>query len=49
VLRDLVPAIKAFWPEARDKILIDAWREVTMVDGRWSAASRNADFIPGFK
>jgi hypothetical protein len=32
-LRDLVPDIKAFWPEAGNQIHIDAWREVTVVDG----------------
>lgn len=32
-LSELVPQIKAFWPEVGDKIHIDAWREVTMVDG----------------
>ncbi|HMG90072.1 MAG TPA: DUF1543 domain-containing protein [Chryseolinea sp.] len=32
-LRDLVSEIKLFWPEAGDKIHIDAWREVTVVDG----------------
>ncbi|MBF9252562.1 DUF1543 domain-containing protein [Pontibacter sp. 172403-2] len=32
-IKDLVPDIKAFWPEAKDKIHIDAWREVTQVDG----------------
>jgi hypothetical protein len=32
-LRDLVGEIKLFWPEAGDKIHIDAWREVTAVDG----------------
>jgi hypothetical protein len=31
-LRELVPAIVASWPEAA-KIHIDAWREVTVVDG----------------
>ena len=31
-IRDTVPAILAFWPEARGKIHIDAWREVTRVD-----------------
>ena len=25
--------MKAFWPEAKGKIHIDAWREVTAVDG----------------
>lgn len=32
-LADLVPDIKLFWPEAGDKIHIDAWREVTAVEG----------------
>jgi hypothetical protein len=32
-LKALVPHMKAFWPEAKGKIHIDAWREVTAVDG----------------
>lgn len=31
-LKDLIPAINAFWPEAEGKIHIDAWREVFAVD-----------------
>jgi hypothetical protein len=31
-LNELVPEIKAFWPEP-ERIHIDAWREVTVVDG----------------
>ena len=31
-LTDLVPQMKAFWPEAKGKIHIDAWREITVVD-----------------
>ncbi|HTK17885.1 MAG TPA: DUF1543 domain-containing protein [Mucilaginibacter sp.] len=31
-LNDLVPEIKAFWPQP-DRIHIDAWREVNSVDG----------------
>jgi hypothetical protein len=31
-LKDLIPQIKDFWPEAKGQIHIDAWREVTMVD-----------------
>jgi Domain of Unknown Function (DUF1543) len=31
-LKELVPAMKAFWPEAKGQIHIDAWREVTVVD-----------------
>ncbi|WP_299250335.1 DUF1543 domain-containing protein [uncultured Cytophaga sp.] len=30
-LKGLVPAIKAFWPEGKKGIHIDAWREVTRV------------------
>ena len=32
-LEDLVPNILNFWPEAKGKLHIDAWREVTHVDG----------------
>ncbi len=31
-LKDLIPSISAFWPEANGKIHIDAWRKVTAVD-----------------
>jgi hypothetical protein len=32
-LKELIPQMKAFWPEAKGRIHIDAWREVTTVDG----------------
>ncbi|TWR31481.1 DUF1543 domain-containing protein [Mucilaginibacter pallidiroseus] len=32
-LKELVPEIKAFWPEAGASIHIDGWREVHAVDG----------------
>lgn len=32
-LRDLVPRMKAFWPEAGKSLHIDGWREVTHVEG----------------
>ncbi len=32
-LKELIPQMNAFWPEAKGKIHIDAWREVTAVDG----------------
>ena len=32
-IKDLIPSIIAFWPEAKGKIHIDAWREVTAVNG----------------
>lgn len=31
-LKELIPQMKGFWPEAKEKIHIDAWREVTIVD-----------------
>ena len=31
-LKELVPDIKAFWPEAGDSIHIDVWREIKKVD-----------------
>ena len=30
-LKDLIPAIKKFWPEAAGEIHIDAWREINCV------------------
>jgi len=32
-LKELIPEIKQFWPEVKGNIHIDAWREVTAVDG----------------
>ena len=32
-LNELVPNMKAFWPEAKGRIHIDAWQKVTCVDG----------------
>lgn len=32
-LKELVPAIRAFWPEAGNSIHLDGWREVNQVDG----------------
>jgi len=32
-LKALLPDMQAFWPEAEGKIHLDAWREVTAVDG----------------
>jgi len=31
-LKELIPKMKSFWPEAKGQIHIDAWREVTVVD-----------------
>lgn len=32
-IRDIIPQVLAFWPEAKGKLHFDAWREVTKVDG----------------
>lgn len=32
-LKELIPSMKDFWKEAKGRIHIDAWREVTVVDG----------------
>lgn len=32
-LKDIIPGLLDFWPEANGRIHIDAWREVTQVDG----------------
>lgn len=32
-LKDLVPALKAFWPEMNGKMHIDSWRKVSRVGG----------------
>jgi hypothetical protein len=42
-LKELVPAIRAFWPESGN-LHIDAWREVTQVAGHHvKVVSKNAD------
>ena len=43
-LSDLVPQIKSFWPEAKEAIHIDTWREVTVVeDYKIRIISKSAD------
>lgn len=32
-IRDLVPQVAAFWPEAKKGLHLDAWREINVVDG----------------
>lgn len=32
-IKDVIPDVKAFWPEAKGKLHFDAWREVTRVNG----------------
>ncbi len=32
-IRELLPEVAGFWPEAKGKVHLDAWREVNTVDG----------------
>lgn len=32
-IRDILPEVTPFWPEAKGKLHLDAWREVTLVNG----------------
>jgi hypothetical protein len=43
-LKELIPDIKRFWPEVKGNIHIDAWREVTCVDGCEVSVVPRTDF-----
>jgi len=32
-IKELIPSFETFWPEAKGKMHIDAWREITTVNG----------------
>lgn len=40
-IKSLIPEINKFWPEAKGRLHIDAWREVTYVDGYKISIERN--------
>lgn len=44
-LKDLVPQMKAFWPEAKGKIHIDAWREITSVSDYSIKVVKKENFV----
>lgn len=45
-LEEMVPDIKAFWPEAVDSLHIDAWREINKVDDyKIEAVLKNEEII----
>lgn len=49
-LKELIPAIKAFWPDAGSQLHIDGWREVNLVDGHQiRVALRDEHSIPSAK
>ena len=45
-LRDLIPDMQAFWPEAKDKLHIDGWREVNTVDGHQVRVVEKSAAVP---
>jgi hypothetical protein len=48
-LESLIPAIVEFWPEAKGKIHVDAWREVTQVGDFSVTVRRRADGEEGLE
>lgn len=46
-INDVKPNIQAFWPEAKDQIHVDAWREVTVVENyKISVVEKQANLAP---
>lgn len=49
-LKELVPDIKAFWPEAGNSIHVDGWREVNAVDShRIKVIAKEENTVPSLK
>lgn len=47
-IRDILPALPAFWPEAQTSLHLDAWREVNLVnDYRIRVVDRQPQDAPG--
>ena len=46
-IKDLVPDLIAFWPEAKGKLHLDAWREVTVVNGYAVSVVNDPDYQSG--
>ncbi|RFZ91003.1 DUF1543 domain-containing protein [Mucilaginibacter conchicola] len=46
-LKDLIPEIKAFWPEAGNSLHIDGFREVNSVNGYGISITEKTDEQPG--
>ena len=42
-IRDLIPQVIEFWPEAKKGIHLDAWREVTLVNGYFISVTDDPD------
>ena len=45
-LRDLIPEMLSFWPEAEEDMHVDGWREVTQVDGQDIKVVGRTDVLP---
>ena len=45
-LRDLIPEMLSFWPEAEGDMHVDGWREVTQVDGQDIKGVGRTDVVP---
>ncbi len=45
-LRDLIPEMLSFWPEAEGDMHVDGWREVTQVDGQDIKVVGRTDVVP---
>ncbi|MEY4867407.1 MAG: hypothetical protein RIT36_306, partial [Bacteroidota bacterium] len=45
-LRDLIPEMLSFWPEAEGDMHVDGWREVTQVDGQDIKVVGRTDIVP---
>jgi hypothetical protein len=48
-IKDLVPDLKAFWPEAGNSIHLDGWREVKAVDGYQIKVVEREEAVPTAK
>jgi hypothetical protein len=47
-IRDILPALPAFWPEAQNSLHLDAWREVNLVNGyRVRVVEKQSQADPG--
>ena len=45
-IRDLIPEMLSFWPEAEGDMHVDGWREVTQVDGQDIKVVGRTDVVP---
>ena len=45
-LKDLMPGVDEFWPEAKGKFHLDAWREVNLVDGWQIQVTERNEALP---